>query len=528
MSESLHNMDDLFKKALQENTDFPSESVWDNIDKNLDKKNVVSTLRKYNKLKWVAAALLFLSSAMAIYTFHVRNVNRRLAKYNTMMKQKSRENKPAINNLLIDSTTAEKNKTQNIKGNFSPAESQKIKSPELNKNLQHEKTSGTATEQSETLNSFPKANKHTTVSKKYSPQGQDQTAGTLHLKQLQQKNKDIKNLRPSITGNEVTADKNQQPTDTATRNSATPGTIKNIEPARLKNIEISGISFNYNNDLSAITLAHPLHVSPELLFMGKKRIYNNRAVTSTRLNFGSPSRFSLNIFYSPDISFKKINNNHPRYRDEERDEIEKDERVQYASTAGINLGYNFKSNWQIKTGISYSTVVTNIFPKTIYARPDNNGQFNYRFNCSAGYSYINMDAGGNNPLPGDSINSFESNNKLAYINVPLSIGYSFNKNRWSIIPSAGVSMSFLVKGQIKTTVANNSGSKSSGTTTIEGLKKSYMNGLVSVAAQYHFSKVFALSFEPTTRFGLEPINKDASVNTVLNSFGFAAGLVIKL
>src|SRR5690348_4585500 len=170
MSESLHNMDDLFKKALQENTDFPSESVWDNIDKNLDKKNVVSTLKKYNKLKWAAVALLFLSSAMAVYTFHVRNVNRQLAKYNIMMKQKSRENKPAVNNSLIDSITSGKNTTQNIKGNSSPAESQKNTSAELNKNLHHQKTTGTrtATEQNETLNFFPKANKHTAVSKKYS------------------------------------------------------------------------------------------------------------------------------------------------------------------------------------------------------------------------------------------------------------------------------------------------------------------------------------------------------------------------
>jgi hypothetical protein len=69
MSENLHNIDDLFKKAIDDHLDTPSQKVWDAIDKNLDKKKVVSISRKYNKLKWAAAILLLFSTGMAMYVW---------------------------------------------------------------------------------------------------------------------------------------------------------------------------------------------------------------------------------------------------------------------------------------------------------------------------------------------------------------------------------------------------------------------------------------------------------------------------
>ncbi len=93
MNKDLHNIDDLFRKALEENQELPSASVWENIDKTLDKKKVVSISKKYNKLKWVAAVLLLFSLGMAMYTLHIRKQNRELVKQNregkNILKQKS-------------------------------------------------------------------------------------------------------------------------------------------------------------------------------------------------------------------------------------------------------------------------------------------------------------------------------------------------------------------------------------------------------------------------------------------------------
>ncbi|MDQ6813642.1 MAG: hypothetical protein M3040_07900, partial [Bacteroidota bacterium] len=98
MSENLPNIDDLFRKALEEHEDSPSANVWANIDKNLDKKKVVSISQKYRKLKWVAAALLIFSAGMAMYTVHTRIRNRELVKQNEINKRKIlRSNTPNAN-----------------------------------------------------------------------------------------------------------------------------------------------------------------------------------------------------------------------------------------------------------------------------------------------------------------------------------------------------------------------------------------------------------------------------------------------
>ena len=83
MNKDLHNIDDLFRMALEENQELPSESVWEKIDKTLDKKKVVSISKKYNKLKWAAAVLLLFSLGMAMYTLHIRQQNRELVKQNS-------------------------------------------------------------------------------------------------------------------------------------------------------------------------------------------------------------------------------------------------------------------------------------------------------------------------------------------------------------------------------------------------------------------------------------------------------------
>ena len=87
MSENLPDIDDLFRKALENHEDSPSRDVWANIDKNLDKKKVVFISKKYKKLKWVAAALLIFSAGMAMYTLNSRLRNKELVKQNEINRK---------------------------------------------------------------------------------------------------------------------------------------------------------------------------------------------------------------------------------------------------------------------------------------------------------------------------------------------------------------------------------------------------------------------------------------------------------
>src|SRR3954452_3358105 len=87
MSENLTDIDDLVRKAADAHDDMPSADVWANIDKQLDKRKVVSISKKYKKLKWAAAALLIFSAGMAMYTWNTRIRNKELVKQNQVDKK---------------------------------------------------------------------------------------------------------------------------------------------------------------------------------------------------------------------------------------------------------------------------------------------------------------------------------------------------------------------------------------------------------------------------------------------------------
>ena len=301
-----------------------------------------------------------------------------------------------------------------------------------------------------------------------------------------------------------------------------------VAPGKEKNIETQSLAPEIKNDL-LISPSKPL-IQTDINLLQKAIALNNKKLSflgNNKINRAGNSLFSATVFFSPDIVSTSLKDEHPRFREEERNEIEKDEQIKFSSTFGVLLDYNIGKNWKLESGITYSSRKTDIQPKTIYARPDNDGNINYRFNCSAGYSYVTVKSS-SPPMPGDSVNALASTNNLQYVGLPLNAKYVFTSGRFSILPGAGVSFNFLTKGQIETTIATSTGGKNSSTDKVQGLKSMYLNGSTSIGFLYKLNKTFSLSFEPAFRFALSPINKDASVKTNLNSIGLSAGLLFKL
>ena len=66
MDDNLHDIEDLFFDALNDDEDNPSQNVWDRVERRLDKDNIVSIEKKYINLKRIAIFLLLLLG-IAIY-----------------------------------------------------------------------------------------------------------------------------------------------------------------------------------------------------------------------------------------------------------------------------------------------------------------------------------------------------------------------------------------------------------------------------------------------------------------------------
>ena len=499
MSENLHNIDDLFKRAINEHEDIPSQKVWDAIDKNLDKKKVVSISRKYNKLKWAAAILLLFSTGMAMYVWQTRMKNKELVKQNNINKatKSSKETinnndknatlpvtktQPATNNQLQDDTQAENSAT----------EKDKPTSPSLQKNTvpvtRMQKQDMAVTQTKDPVKEHQKDNTEKVL----------QSSGPIHADNNIVKEED--HTEPVVS--------------TAKMNEKVPMITASQRWYGLQQVPTSN-PFTYNSGMvnAPVTTA-------------KNDNNNNTAAKIRRVRSASNAGLSATIFFSPEFVASDVKDDHPRFREDDRHEIKNNERVRAATNYGVLINYNPGKQFTLQSGISLFSSVTDINTKTIYARPDNNGNVNFRLSCSAGSAYVPLKSGAT-PAQGDSTRILSAKNTLQYVSVPLAIQYKLGKGKLSLITGVGIAANFLSKGKVETVIATSGGNESS-ISNIEGLKSNYLNGQVSLGAQYDLNKKIALTVTPTARMALSSINKDAAVKTKLNSFGLKAGITIKL
>ncbi len=573
MSDDLHNIDDLFKKGLEDNKETPSVSVWEAIDKSLDKKKVVSILKKYNKLKWAAAILLLFSAALAIYTLHVSKKNTELVKQNNeknfSKNATSRvKNNPidsgsiAINNSDLFKKRAVKTFVQTEGGNKPSARENQDTSLSHENNIsgnlnqvvaKHSIPGGNLT----ATNNTSASNKNEIVfnsNRKYAANSKSAKAeysvlhstkstanNSLTINNNRNQEQALNQQKPGISASKVTAeidlinkDKNGQlslnndyENKRREKLKSSANNVDDIEPLKEKSIESGQLlpAFAY---ASEITFTEPALKYTTVL--NSKFIVSKKSGTSnvkTHSINNAISSLSATLLFSPDWVSTSLRNEDIRFREEDRREIEKNERNNFSSTFGVLIDYKISKKLSLQSGITFSSWITNIHPRTIYARPDGRGNVNYRFNCAAGYSYLTLNSG---PVPvsGDSLQALDSHNTLQYISVPLMIKYAMGTGKFNIVPGFGVSANFLTKGQIRTTIATNIGDVKASSNSIEGLKPLYFSGLADITFQYNFNRVFSFELIPTARFSLSSINKNAPVKTNLYSFGFAGAVVIRL
>lgn len=250
------------------------------------------------------------------------------------------------------------------------------------------------------------------------------------------------------------------------------------------------------------------------------------AIKARKPNVSKKPLFSATVFYSPDFVISKVDNNNHNFREDDRNEIKRKEKIKNAYSSGVLVSYNTGKNLSIQSGVTFSAMATDIQPKMIYAGPDNRGNVHYRFNCSAGYSYTLRPGG--IPAAGDSIRALASKNILQYIGVPFAITYSLKKGKFNLHPGIGIAANFLKKQKIETVIAGMNGDEKAEINQINGLNTMYLNSAVSLGINYTINQNTAFSFTPAARLALTSINTNAPVKTYLNSYGLAAGLTLKL
>ena len=80
MEKNLGHIEELFKSALDDHEEIPSQNLWSAVENRLDKDKIADIKRKYTNLKRVALLLLLLLVSIGIYELSRYSGNDNLAK----------------------------------------------------------------------------------------------------------------------------------------------------------------------------------------------------------------------------------------------------------------------------------------------------------------------------------------------------------------------------------------------------------------------------------------------------------------
>ncbi len=496
MDENLHNIEDLFKGALEDDEEMPPRKVWKDIEHKLDKDNVISITRKYENLKKVAFLLLFLLTGLTIYELDKSKTGNEVIKRNKgsldkrTVDEDKRSNTPANKNNIVFEDAIDTNDvdrgSHNIKDNS-----------EFNKNVASNQF------KKQTTNSLNRKSKKDIIDN-------EKTINRVIADIKLQQELKYKSLTDDMKKRRLSKDE-QKLTDNLERQGSNQPHFNSLSIERINKPATIFLDTN--------KLSQSLSVNKIVPVSDTKKLSSKKIETKDI----KPSRFSVGAFFSPDIAYYHLQDDNTGNQQDNAVETEESERHEFASTAGVFINYNVNRNWSFQSGLTYSNINITVEPKTIYAQTDNSGNIKYRLNTSSGYAYL-LPSFSSNPNVGDSIYTAASTHTLRYIDIPVAAKYNIEKGKLIFNVKAGVTANFLTKGRIETEVKKGADHETEVIENLQGLKKFYLSGLASAGVDYMLNKKAALTFEPTWRFALNAINKGAPVKSYPRSFGLAVGV----
>jgi hypothetical protein len=179
----------------------------------------------------------------------------------------------------------------------------------------------------------------------------------------------------------------------------------------------------------------------------------------------------------------------------------------------------------IRTGLIFANTAIVISPQELYAAKMETGTVAYKFNSSSGYGYIQPGFG--LPAIGDSIRATEAQHNLQTLSVPISVLYRFKKNKFTIIPSAGILVNLITSAKIKTEVADANNKETVNITNLDGMNTYNLGFIADINIQYSVNNRFSVNLLPTLKYALTPITKNNLVKTFPYSVGIGAGVTYK-
>ncbi|MBE7174104.1 MAG: PorT family protein [Williamsia sp.] len=541
MSEDLHDIDKLFQESIEGHAEAPPPLVWEQLDKKLDQKKVASIAGRYNKLKWVAAALFLISLSMAaMWVYHLRRDERNSG---LVRKDRSSQHANGLPRLqteqapLQNSSTSSDDRGNEVREqagvNDSLQRNERVIPPSSQGKEENPPIKGESTDVAgqKTANNQQLKKEEQLIGRKesFEPAGRNLSVETGSGRQTaaanREKNKKVTGrgakeeaIQPSLIVKDGKQDRNNN-LSTAVQEEAPLRNAFIAEPGALAD--------HTDVDASRLPLLAYRSLMPDL------------AAAPTPVRLTPVPAFTATVFFSPNLVSTRIADNRimnftggPPNRAEDKKEIKDKEQTRSSKSFGVQLDYHINPHWSVGSGLVISSRITDIKAKPIYGHFDSRGgEINYQFYCSSGYSSIKLKTPGTNPpYAADTAQAVSSSNKLKYLSVPLIVKYSFGQGKFQFITGAGLQANFLTVSTIETQITKGTVQNYANMNEIQGLRSMYFSGILTAGVSYRLNRILSASVMPTAQLGFTSINQNqnAPVKSYINFYGLALGIGVKL
>jgi len=195
-------------------------------------------------------------------------------------------------------------------------------------------------------------------------------------------------------------------------------------------------------------------------------------------------------------------------------------------SVGLLATRQANEKWAWQTGLVYSRTAIGINPQKIYALQDPAGDIAYKYISSSGYTYIKPGFGAP-PLFGDSILSTEAKHSLDEISIPIVIKYTIGKNRFLLLPGAGIEANFITSSKLEIEIEDAANHETVFINKLSGTKSFYWSLVADAELRYNINKKISFSVRPVFRYAISAITENNVVETFPYSFGTGLGMTYK-
>lgn len=492
MSDELKNIDDIFRSAIEPMQEKPSGEVWAKLDAGLDKVKADTIKKKYDSLKRIVTVLSFALLCSLIYII-------------------SRNEKSFFQQTLYTSDRGQLSGQNHPKKHIN--QKVPIRQSELNK--PDVAANDNASNVSKMAKKMPVTSTSSTAN--YSVPSTMKKDNT--LANVVKRNKISSTIRKNIA-NDIDAGDNSYFVNgkKKSRNIKAKANVTVIQKAEIDSITELQTDIERKNFI-AENLKQDIQLPYEVTNR-KNNGFQSKAKERTSVKLP----ISITGFFSPIITTDALKRESHTSHDA-FDDIREGEFENFSFNIGALANIPLNKKWSIESGLIYTAKNSNMKPRKVYAVQTHTGDIKYKYECSAGYWYMDPKLG-TQPQVGDSMYASESLMKLKYFTIPVAIKYNFfTKKRFSMFATAGFALNLMQKGKISSEVEDGGQYGEYYTSEkIYGLKKTFISSVLSIGTTYKINKRLYVNFSPTFNLALSPVTQNTSVKTFINTINFSTGL----